>query len=124
MITVLTPEEIAIKKWNAGIKPSFSTGVCESLTCGYGILDDSGYWEFPLYPAEQYLTNMHIMPPDSVELQLRKLLALQVAGAMLYTDDGELQDSSKYPFIDFLRDSPEKIEAALFKRAVDGIQSL
>lgn len=48
-------EQHALDLWNAGEQPSFSTGICESLTCGYGTLDDSGYWEFPLYPAEQYL---------------------------------------------------------------------
>lgn len=44
----------AIQRWEAGQDPSFSTGVCESLTCGYGRLDDYGYFQFPLYPAEKY----------------------------------------------------------------------
>lgn len=45
----------ALKRWESGEKPTFSTGICESLTCGYGKLDEYGYWEFPLYPAEKYL---------------------------------------------------------------------
>ena len=44
----------ALKRWEEGEEPSFSVGVCESLTCGYGKLDQNGYWEFPLYPAEKY----------------------------------------------------------------------
>lgn len=44
----------ALTRWERGEKPFFSMGVCESLTCGYGKLSDSGYWEFPLYPAEKY----------------------------------------------------------------------
>jgi hypothetical protein len=54
-LTDFIREREAIRRWEAGEKPSFSTGVCESLTCGYGRLDDSGYFEFPLYPAERYL---------------------------------------------------------------------
>lgn len=47
---------------------------------------------------------------------LRKLLALRVAGAMLYTDDGELSDASSAPYIDFKRDSAEDIEKMLLER--------
>lgn len=50
------------------------------------------------------------------ELTLRRLLAVQVAGAALYCDDGELQDNSMLPYIDFLRDSPSEIEAKLRQR--------
>lgn len=49
-------EKEALVRWERGEKPSFSTGVCESLTCGYGELDPYGYWQFPLYPAEAYLS--------------------------------------------------------------------
>lgn len=51
------------------------------------------------------------------ELKLRRLLAMRVAGAMLYTDDGELSDGTEHPAIDFLRNSPEEIEALLRRRA-------
>lgn len=47
-------EAEALKRWREGQLPSFSLGICESLTCGYGHLDPNGYWEFPLYPAEEY----------------------------------------------------------------------
>jgi hypothetical protein len=52
-----------------------------------------------------------------VELKLRRLLAMRVAGAMLYTDDGELSDGTEHPAIDFLRHSPEEIESLLRRRA-------
>ena len=51
----LVCEYEAEERWARGDDPSFSTGICESLTCGYGKLDDYGYWQFPLYPAEDYL---------------------------------------------------------------------
>lgn len=54
-LTDLICEHEAKKRWAAGEKPTFSTGICGSWTCGYGKLDANGYWEFPLYPAEKYL---------------------------------------------------------------------
>ena len=50
------------------------------------------------------------------EKLLRKLLAIRVAGAALYGDDGELQDNSVHPCIDFKRDSAEEIERKLLER--------
>ena len=44
-------ENEAMKRYLAGEKPSYSTGICGSLTCGYGNLDDLGYFEFQLDPA-------------------------------------------------------------------------
>lgn len=50
---------------------------------------------------------------------LRKLLAVYVAGPMLYADDGELQDSSAMPRIDFTRDTPDEIGRKLRERALN-----
>ena len=64
--------------------------------------------DYPEYlPAE-------VLAADN--LKLRRMLALQVAGGKLYTDDGELSDSSDFPAIDFLRDTPDFIREALIKR--------
>ena len=41
-------EKKALEMFHSGMKPSYSTGICESLTAGYGELDAYGYWEFPL----------------------------------------------------------------------------
>jgi len=43
-------EKIALNKFYSGEQPTYSTGVCGSLTCGYGELDFNGYWEYPLDP--------------------------------------------------------------------------
>lgn len=51
------------------------------------------------------------------ELQLRLLLGLRVAGAALYTDEGEMQDLSAWPHIDFRRDSAAEIGEKLAQRA-------
>lgn len=51
-------EQEALRRWEAGEQPTFSQGICGALTCGYGKLDPNGYWEFPLYPAEDYLKTM------------------------------------------------------------------
>lgn len=53
----LTDKELeALKRWEAGLDPYFSTGyACGELTAGYGALDAYGYWEYPLPgPAEEY----------------------------------------------------------------------
>lgn len=39
---------IAIRRYCNGVDFGISTGVCETLTYGYGDLDFNGYWEFPL----------------------------------------------------------------------------
>lgn len=49
---------------------------------------------------------------------LRKLLAGEVAGTKLYTDDGELQDNTFHPAIDFKRDSINSIILKMRDRAV------
>ena len=49
---------------------------------------------------------------------LRRLLAVRVSGASLYTDDGELQDNSQHPFIDYYLDSPAVIHRKLQERAL------
>lgn len=51
-------------------------------------------------------------------LELRKLLCSSIAGRAAYTDDGELQDSSVFPFIDFLRDTPQEITVKLCRRSL------
>lgn len=53
----MTNEEIAIARFISGEKPTYSTGICGSITCGYGELDANGYWEFPLYNIESEENN-------------------------------------------------------------------
>lgn len=62
--------------------------------------------------------NWNPAPPDlSREVaELRLALAIAHAGASLYTDDGELQDATHVPFIDWKRDSWEQIKASLLQR--------
>lgn len=51
----LPPEEVeSLEFLQDGNVPTFSTGICERLTCGYGELDGYGYWEFPLVPGDAY----------------------------------------------------------------------
>ena len=54
----MVKEYEALRRWNAGECPSFSSDIAEFLTCGYGKLDGYGNWEFPLYPAEDYCKKM------------------------------------------------------------------
>ena len=54
---------------------------------------------------------------------LRELLALRVAGMLLYGDDGELQDTTEQPWIDFRRDSAQAIRRKLHERAVRKLQA-
>ena len=55
LLVDLVHEQEALRRWEAGEMPTFSQGICETLTCGYGRLSHYGYWQFPLYPAEEYL---------------------------------------------------------------------
>lgn len=41
-------EAEAIRRYENGEKPCYSTGIDNSLTCGYGALNAEGFWEFPL----------------------------------------------------------------------------
>lgn len=58
------------------------------------------------------------------EQVLRRLLAYRVAGARLYADDGELQDNTAQPCIDFRRDSVDAIETALGQRSLAAFNAL
>lgn len=56
--------------------------------------------------------------PSEEERILRELIANRVAGHKLYRDDGELQDNSEVPYIDFKRDSARQIDEKLSKRSL------
>ena len=58
-----------------------------------------------------------LLGADAENRALRRLLAVRVSGASLYTDDGELQDNSQHPCIDYYFDSPAEIHRKLQKRA-------
>jgi hypothetical protein len=49
--------------------------------------------------------------------KLRSMLGSCYAGAALYRDDGELQDSRCRPHIDFRRDTVDEIEEKMLRRA-------
>lgn len=42
-------------RWQRGERPSFSSDLADQITAGYGELDESGNWEFPLFPGADYL---------------------------------------------------------------------
>lgn len=71
--------------------------------------------------VELYLEKNPTKRPDPKieELRiLRELLAVSIAGvANLYTDDGELQDNTVNPSIDFRRDSAVEIRRKLQQRS-------
>jgi hypothetical protein len=48
---------------------------------------------------------------------LRDLLCNAHAGVWAYRDDGELQDNTAHPCIDFKRHTPEQIRSALQRRS-------
>ena len=35
--------------YNLGFQLNASTGICGTITYGYGRLDNNGYWQFPVY---------------------------------------------------------------------------
>jgi hypothetical protein len=52
----------------------------------------------------------------------RRLLAMSYSGPSLYHDDGELQDNSAAPFIDFRNDSAEEIEEKIHIRGLNALK--
>jgi hypothetical protein len=48
-------EWIAKKLFERGEKPSYSSGICELITAGYGELDQYGYWQHPLHVNQDTL---------------------------------------------------------------------
>lgn len=72
------------------------------------------------YVQKYMQANPHLRP-ETLATQnriLRELLAVRVTGAALYTDDGELQDASQHPVIDFRRDSAADLRRKLQERAM------
>jgi hypothetical protein len=55
-------------------------------------------------------------PVAQNEYSLRLMLCMAYAGSAAYMDDGELQDNSRTPFIDFLRDPPNVIQRKIIER--------
>lgn len=69
------------------------------------------------YVVMDDLFNDPVAAPRNDELELRRMLAFSYAGASLYVNDGELQDNSRLPVIDFKRDSVEEIQEKMRRRA-------
>ena len=80
-------------------------------------------------PPEDWLPRSHALlglPPtdqkcsqkeSADEMKLRRMLAFAYSGAgTLYGDDGELQDNSVRPFIDYVRMSVDEIQQAIQQR--------
>lgn len=44
----MSNEQYALFLFSSGVAPTYSTGICDSVTAGYGKLDQLGYFEFPL----------------------------------------------------------------------------
>lgn len=65
-------------------------------------------------PAAPVVAEGDEMPRS--EQVLRRLLAYRCAGSNLYADDGELQDNTAHPLIDFKRDTVDTIECKLGER--------
>lgn len=55
---------------------------------------------------------------------LRRLLCFKIAGSKGYYDDGELQDNTEKPFIDFKRDSANEIDKKLIRRSLNKIKRI
>jgi hypothetical protein len=57
--------------------------------------------------------------PSKTERQIRRMFCVTYASdSSPYMDDGEAQDNSMFPCIDFLRDSPEQIQSKMVERAI------
>ena len=41
-------QQEAVTRFQQGQKPSYSTDIAENITCGYGEVDEYGFFDFPL----------------------------------------------------------------------------
>lgn len=101
---------VAIKMFQDGFNPSISSGICGSLTVGYGILDENGYWEYSLPSAywtksiadlsrdtssstDEMLTYESKITDTGVMIKLIPLKTIQgVVGAFIYYEHSIGQD--------------------------------
>jgi hypothetical protein len=88
--------------------PAQDLMLCPNSACG---------WMGRCLAAEPFQPAERAEQPQA-EQELRELLAVRVAGALLYADDGELQDASELPAIDFKRDAPGEIARKLTDRGL------
>ena len=95
---------------------------CVTLASAYKLMDEAaGEIEALRHDLDRSMAREHERLQEVERLRaevggLRLLLAAGVAGAALYRDDGELQDNTTMPFIDFRRDSPEVIAEKMMQR--------
>jgi hypothetical protein len=54
----------AYERFKKGEKPTYSYGICENITAGYGELDYNGYWAYPLDVDQD---TMDILPLEEKE---------------------------------------------------------
>lgn len=96
-----------------------TNGVERTKTVGKAdmVLIDGPHTQFAGLKAEHGMAMGLLEGLQKDNDELRELLAIRVAGHVgLYRDDGELQDSTALPYIDFKRDSVEAIGRALIER--------
>ena len=84
------------------------------INCG-GALDDFAAYGGAVIELSALEADNALILKDNYHL--RAMLAFRCAGPTLYGDDGELQDCSTLPHIDFKNDSPSEISAKLIQRA-------
>ncbi len=105
-------------------EPCDKPASCSGDPTGFGSMHDAirgGYTklEIPDVPPKEAAQPCATKEDAKDEnLVLRKMLANAYAGASLYQDDGEAQDSRAVPFIDFMRDSTEEIMRKMISRTV------
>lgn len=113
------PEQPLSRKWREGGQERYS----ESRKCNddYG----RGYYRGYTDASEKCAADLDSYYDKGREesRRLRILLALSYSGGNLYADDGELQDASKHPFIDWRRDSIDELERKVKERGYDRIRN-
>lgn len=83
-------------------------------------LDDQE--QIKLHKVRKMLLSPRVIPTERpapmahTERELRRVWCLNVAGVKAYMDDGELQDNTVHPTIDFLRDSVDVIKSKIAER--------
>lgn len=109
----------------------YGQGMCEECCdCGKRNIDGDEIVHAPDCPTDAYNKNkpinlaqlklLHEYVKDAVAI--RRMFCAWMA-TMPYMDDGEAQDNSKLPCIDYLRDTAEQILAKQTQRMINGWQN-
>ena len=115
--------EFTFSGWGSKLTES-ERAVVENREPDRDVLIRAAEEELRIVSGERPSSDETTAKPNKDEMTLRRLLAIAYSGfERLYTDDGELQDGSEVPVIDYVRDSVDDIQRKIHQRGATKVAS-